>query len=456
MYSHRAEYQIIPLPSLKLVDHEVKHDMTCRCTSLSGTFAMDSKGADTHCAVLSWQHQNSNKESSTAILYPFTFNCEIHVYLCDSMNCSCIYINYLFEHYRKTKFESTFQYLPSHVQTEMNDNKQFCQSLYHQVFNTANGRRIINNQTTRNIVRQELLVRYPTTQQALATPIVDELIQPRKTSKINRKRARYMGNGKVSGGNTISPNRDHRRRESERFANAFTYDVCPQNMMSHSVMDVLALVPEEPPSRHNLDLSAEAYDQQQLIEEPIIENGLTQDMHDMIDNNDDVDNGESVPVEDGTLTPTLREDIDRFTAENEEQRVLTTQEHLTLATQKEAASMTEDEELSLMNTHQFLTPATQEEAAADVSAAGSTQNHSDSEEDVTAATGFDATAKADAAHNGQRHEIQQIKDVIDGSYITNQAETEYRSVLVEYGHCPPLLVDIDANTDGYKDRHPHA
>ena len=53
----------------------------------------------------------------------------------------------------------------------------------------------------------------------------------------------------------------------------------------------------------------------------------------------------------------------------------------------------------LMNRQQFLTPATQEEAAPDASATGSTQNHSDSEEHVTAVTGFDATAIAVATHD---------------------------------------------------------
>ena len=46
--------------------------------------------------------------------------------------------------------------------------------------------------------------------------------------------------------------------------------------------------------------------------------------------------------------------------------------------------------------------------------------------------------------------------MINDSYKTDLAETEYRSTLDEYGHCLPLLDDIDANTDGYKDRHPHA
>ena len=145
IYSHTIEYHKIPLPSFKLVDHASEHDLTQWCTSLSGTFTMDNKGADTHRAVLSWRHQNPDEESATTILYPFTFTCEIHVHLCDSMKCPCICFNYLFEHYWKNKFESTYQYLPLHVQAEMKENPQFCQKLYHPVFNTENGRRIIND-----------------------------------------------------------------------------------------------------------------------------------------------------------------------------------------------------------------------------------------------------------------------------------------------------------------------
>ena len=82
---------------------------------------------------------------------------------------------------------------------------------------------------------------------------------------------------------------------------------------------------------------------------------------------------------------------------NEKQRLLTTQEHLTPATQEVAVSMTEDERLLLMNIPQLLTQATQEVAAADASVAGFTQNHSSSQEDVTAATGFDALVQEQQA-----------------------------------------------------------
>ena len=146
MYSHTIEYHKIPLSSFKLVDHTSEHDLTRRCTSLSGTFHMDNKGADSHRAVLSWPHQNPHKESVTTILYPFTFTCEIHVHLCDSMKCPCVCINYLFVHYRKNKFNSTFRHLPLHVQTEIKADPNFCQRLFHPVFYTSNRRRIINKQ----------------------------------------------------------------------------------------------------------------------------------------------------------------------------------------------------------------------------------------------------------------------------------------------------------------------
>ena len=129
--------------------------MTQGRTFLSGTFTMDKKGADTHGAVLSWPYHNHNEASLPAILYPYTFQCEIHVHLRDSMNCPCVCIDYLIEHYRTTNFEVTFQHLPSHVQIELNADTQFCQKLFHPVFNTANGIRIITERTTNN---PELLV----------------------------------------------------------------------------------------------------------------------------------------------------------------------------------------------------------------------------------------------------------------------------------------------------------
>ena len=165
MYSPTEEFQRIHSPSFKLFGHEMIHDLTQRCTHVRGVFAIDSKGADSHRAALFWRHQNPDNESSTTFLYPFTCTCEIYVHLCGSMNCPCVCINYLLVHLRKAKFESTFQYLPSHVQSETYENKQFCLNLYHQVFITENGIQIINNQTTRNNDRNKLLVQYPITQQ---------------------------------------------------------------------------------------------------------------------------------------------------------------------------------------------------------------------------------------------------------------------------------------------------
>ena len=136
MFSHTKEYHKTPLSSFRLFDHTSEHNLTQRCTTLRGSFYMDEKGADNHKAVLTWTHLNPDKECVTTMLYPFTFNCEIHVYLCDSMTCLCVCINYLFEHYRKNKLNSTFRHLPIHVQTEMRADPNFCQRLFHPVFYT--------------------------------------------------------------------------------------------------------------------------------------------------------------------------------------------------------------------------------------------------------------------------------------------------------------------------------
>ena len=48
---------------------------------------------------------------------------------------------------------------------------------------------------------------------------------------------------------------------------------------------------------------------------------------------------------------------------------------------------------------------------------------------------------------------QQLRAVKNNSYITNLTETELRPTLAKFAYCPPLLDDIDANTDGYGDRH---
>ena len=100
------------------------------------------------------------------------------------MKCPCICINLLLEHFRKHNSEETFQYLPIRVRRELIANSHFCQKLFHPVFNRENGQRIITERTTNN---QELLVWCPTTQQELASPLVHELIQPRKTGTIRKK-----------------------------------------------------------------------------------------------------------------------------------------------------------------------------------------------------------------------------------------------------------------------------
>ena len=133
---------------------------------------------------------------------------------------------------------------------------QFSQKLFHQVFIRANGIRIITEQITNN---QELLVWSPTTQKELASPLVDELIQPCKTSTI-RKTAHFTRKGETSGGSSISPDRDRCCRDGQRFANKLTHDVRPQNLKICSAVTVLSAVLEEPLSGHNLDLSTEAYD----------------------------------------------------------------------------------------------------------------------------------------------------------------------------------------------------
>ena len=152
------------------------------------------------------------------------------------MKCPCVCINFLLEHFRMTDSEETFQYLPSRVRTELNANPQFCQKLFHPVFNRENGQRII---TERRINNQEHLVRFPTTQQELASRLVDKLVQPRKTSNITSKGTRYQGHGEASGGNTTSPDRARRRRDGEYFSSTLTQDVSPQNFMLNSAVDVL-------------------------------------------------------------------------------------------------------------------------------------------------------------------------------------------------------------------------
>ena len=242
----------------------------------------------------------------------------------------------------------------------------------------------------------------------MGAPIVHALIQPRKTNNINNKGARIKGNGEVSGGNTISPNQAIRRREGRRFANGLTHSVRVQNLMSEPAIHVLADDSEVPSLRDNSDFSGEDCDQQLLIGEPLAENVLTQDILNEIGNTDDVDNEASVTGEDGPSTPTSGECIDRLAEVNEKKRLPTTQEHLTPATQEAAVSMIEDERLLLMNILQLLTQGTQEVAAADASVAGFTQNHSSSQEDVTASTGFDALVQ-DQTSGPDRQKVEGVR-----------------------------------------------
>ena len=347
--------------------------MTQQITTLRGTFHVDDKGADSHKAVLTWAHSNPDKECVTTMLYPFTFNCEIHVHLCDSMECPCVCINYLFEHYRNNKLKSIFCHLLIRVQTEIKEDPIFCQRLFYPVFYTANGRSIINNRQIQNNGRQNLLVEYPSTQQELGTPIKHVLKQPRKTNNINNKGARIRGNGEVPGGNTTSPNQAIHQRAGRRFANDITYSVCVESLMTKPAIRVLADDSEEHSLRDNLDLSGEDGDQQLLSEpiadniltqdffnqqqlngEPIAENVLPQDNLNEIGNTDDVVNKISVSKEDGPSTPPLGECMDYLAEVNEQQRLMTTQEHHTPVTQEADVLMTEDE-LILMNIPQLPT-----------------------------------------------------------------------------------------------------
>ena len=97
-------------------------------------------------------------------------------------------------------------------------------------------------------------------------------------------------------------------------------------------MHMMAVDQKEPPLRHNLDCSIEACDQQELVDAPIIDNLLIQDMEDMIDNNDNVNNWEFVHVECGTLTQTSGEYIEHLISKDKEQQLMDTHELLTPAT----------------------------------------------------------------------------------------------------------------------------
>ena len=130
----------------------------------------------------------------------------------------------------------------------------------------------------RTTTNQELLVRFPTTQQELASRILDKLVQPHKISDNTSKGSRYKGLGEASGGNTTSPDRARCRRDGEYFSSTLTQDVSLQNFMTNSAVDVLSAVSEEPLLGSTLGSATEPSDLSTLIIAPIIENGLTQEM----------------------------------------------------------------------------------------------------------------------------------------------------------------------------------
>ena len=76
--------------------------------------------------------------------------------------------------------------------------------------------------------------------------------------------------------------------------------------MTQSVVNILEDVPEEPPLAQNSDFSGQAIHQPQLtMNAPMFDNILTQEMQqEMTNNNDDVENAESVREECDTSTPT--------------------------------------------------------------------------------------------------------------------------------------------------------
>ena len=144
VFSATEEFHQTYSHSFKLIEDQMKHDFDSNYTLVRGVFAMDSQSAENHFAVLSWQHKIPTDGTLTPFLHPFTFSCEIHLHLCENLICSCVCINLLLEHLRKTKFES-FEHLPSHVQTEIKDNNNFCLNLFYLVFNTQNRIQILEN-----------------------------------------------------------------------------------------------------------------------------------------------------------------------------------------------------------------------------------------------------------------------------------------------------------------------
>ena len=70
----------------KVIQSYVKNNIDSNCTQVRGDFGVDSRGGVNHFALLSWQHKMTNDSASISFLYPFTFSCEIHLHLCDSLN----------------------------------------------------------------------------------------------------------------------------------------------------------------------------------------------------------------------------------------------------------------------------------------------------------------------------------------------------------------------------------
>ena len=390
-FMHTQEIQQIPTPLFRLVTQ--KMEQTQRCTTLSGTFAIDISGADTHSATLSWKHENPNDELSPVYLQPFVFNYDIHIHLCDSMVCPCVCINYLLAHYHKNSFEATFQYLPIHVRDELKSESTFCQNLFHPVFNIKNGRRIINERQTENNDRQTLFLHCPTTHDKMDLPRNTTLNRPRKTS-CNKKLARFPGNDEVPGGNTTSPNRRQDRRDTACYTNRWTATVASRNLMAGSAVKMLEAVSVVPRSAHNSDYLGEASDHPEaMMNATMIEHLLTQEIH--LETSNNMDNGENAE----SVRKECRDDNDDDDDDNSD---------------------------------------------------GGNANVA-----PRSSTGFNDAAMFIACHDGQRHVEQELQAVKRDSLKTNQAEIELRTKQAMYAHYLPLLDDVDDNADGYNNRHPN-
>ena len=183
--------------------------------------------------------------------------------------------------------------------------------------------------------------------------------------------------------------------------------------------------------------------------EPIVENVLPQDNLNEIGNTDNVVNETSVSKKDGPSTPPLGECMDCTAEVNEQQRLMTTQEHHTPATQEADVLMTEDE-LILMNIPQLPTQGTQEVVTADASVTSFSQNHSFSQEDVTAAIGFDAIATV----------VPDAQSLMIAT-ISSQLSLDHNDDLGRFGKndSNPLVPDdnsVSGDNDANSDDHPTA